>query len=92
MSDWSNNLQSLRRVYPIDIYTIGAANRTLALSSGFKHHIQEFNLICAGVIVRLHLDTAIQFSAAWLVSKPHDFVLAFGNSAYTGHFDHLVPV
>jgi hypothetical protein len=61
--------------YGMDIYTSGAVKRALALSAGFKQQIRDFNLICAGALVRLHLDTAIRFSAAWLVPSPHDFAV-----------------
>ena len=34
------------------------------------------NLICAGALLRLQLDTALRFYAAFRVEKPHDFALA----------------
>ena len=37
--------------------------------------IRERNLICAGALVRLQLDTALRFSAGFTVSKPHEFAL-----------------
>lgn len=62
-------------VYPFDLFANGALNRAVALSSGFYTMIQSRNLICAGAVVRLHLDTAARFAAGFLVAKPHDFAM-----------------
>lgn len=34
------------------------------------------NLICAGALLRLQLDTALRFYAAFSVERPHEFALA----------------
>jgi len=34
------------------------------------------NLVCAGSILRLQIDTAARYSAAWRVKDPHEFALA----------------
>lgn len=60
-------------VYQMDLLANGASNRTLALSSGFRLMIEERNLICAGSLLRLQLDTALRFYAAYLVDDPHAF-------------------
>lgn len=60
-------------VYPFDLFAHGAINRSLALSAGFRTLIRDRNLICAGAILRLQLDTAIRFFAGFIVDKPHDF-------------------
>ena len=60
-------------VYPFDLFANGAANRSLALSSGFRTMIRDRNFICAGAIVRLQLDTAFRFYAGFLVNNPHQF-------------------
>jgi hypothetical protein len=62
-------------VYPMDILATGALNRTLALLSGFCLMIEERNLICAGALLRLQLDTALRFYASFRVDKPHEFAL-----------------
>jgi hypothetical protein len=62
-------------LYPMDILANGAVNRTLALISGFSRMIEERNLICAGALLRLQLDTALRFYAAFRVSEPHVFAM-----------------
>ena len=62
-------------LYGFDLLASAALNRSLALSSGFRTMIRERNLICAGPLVRLQLDTALRFFAGFTVSDPHDFAL-----------------
>ena len=62
-------------LYGFDLLANAALNRSLALSSGFRAMIRERNLICAGAMVRLQLDTALRFSAGFLVNEPHDFAI-----------------
>lgn len=66
-------------VYPFDLFANGAVNRSLALLSGFCTLIRDRNLICAGALLRLQLDTAIRFFAGFIVENPHDFALAVLN-------------
>lgn len=63
-------------LYPMDLLTMAAVNRSLALSSGFRQMIAAKNLVCAGSILRLQIDTAARYSAAWRVKDPHEFALA----------------
>lgn len=63
-------------VYPFDLFANSAVNRSLALSSGFCTLIRDRNLICAGALLRLQLDTAIRFFAGFIVENPHDFAQA----------------
>jgi len=60
-------------LYPMDLLANGAAKRALALSSGFRGMIEAKNMACAGALLRLQLDTAIRFYAAFIVSAPHAF-------------------
>lgn len=60
-------------MYPFDLLANGAANRSIALSAGFRIMIREKNLICAGAILRLQLDTSFRFFAGFLVNDPHQF-------------------
>jgi hypothetical protein len=62
-------------IYPMDILATGALNRTLAVLSGFCRMIEERNLVCAGALLRLQLDTALRFYASFRVAKPHDFAV-----------------
>ena len=61
-------------MYPFDFWTNAAMNRGIQLSSGFRHSIKRHNAICSGALLRLQIDTALRFSAGWLVSDPHEFV------------------
>ncbi len=61
------------KVYPIDFWANAALNRAIALNKGFELLINDANLICAGALVRLMLDTGLRFYAATLVDRPHVF-------------------
>lgn len=63
-------------MYGMDLLATGALNRSRAHIAGFRQLIEAKNLICAGALLRLQLDTALRFYAAFLVEKPHDFALA----------------
>jgi len=63
-------------IYGMDLLAFGALNRSKAHIGGFRTLIDAKNLICAGALLRLQLDTAMRFFAAFLVDKPHDFALA----------------
>lgn len=60
-------------MYPYDLLANAALNRAIALSSGFRSLIRDRNLICAGAILRLQLDTALRFYAGFIVDDPHEF-------------------
>jgi hypothetical protein len=63
-------------LYGMDLLASGALNRSKAHIAGFRTLIKAKNLICAGALLRLQLDTAMRFFAAFLVEKPHDFAIA----------------
>jgi hypothetical protein len=63
-------------VYGMDLLAAGALNRSKAHIAGFRQLVEARNLICAGALLRLQLDTALRFHAAFLVERPHDFALA----------------
>jgi hypothetical protein len=60
--------------YTLDVFANGAIHRSLALGSGFRSLVRDFNLLCAGAILRLQLDTARRFHAAYLAPQALDFV------------------
>ena len=62
-----------RNLFPFDLLVMGIVKRTLALSDGFCRLIQNQNIICAGALLRMHLDTALRLSAGFIVNNPHDF-------------------
>jgi hypothetical protein len=63
-------------LYGMDLLAAGALNRSKAHIVGFRTLIEAKNLICAGALLRLQLDTALRFYAGFLVERPHDFALA----------------
>jgi hypothetical protein len=63
-------------MHGMDLLAAGGLNRSKAHIAGFRHLIEAKNLICAGALLRLQLDTALRFYAAFLVDKPHEFALA----------------
>ena len=73
-------------MYPFDFWTNAAANRGIQLSSGFRSSIKKRNAICSGALLRLQVDTALRFSAGWLVNDPHGFVGQIMNGAQIRKF------
>lgn len=63
-------------LYGMDLLTAGVLNRSKAHIAGFRQLIEGKNLICAGALLRLQLDTALRLYAAFLVERPHDFAFA----------------
>lgn len=63
-------------LYGMDLLAAGTLNRSKAHMAGFRQLVAAKNLICAGALFRLQLDTALRFHAAFLVEKPHDVALA----------------
>lgn len=58
---------------PLDMFAIGAVKRSISTASGFRQMIKSWNMVCARSLLRIHVDTALRFSAAWLVSDPQSF-------------------
>jgi len=62
-------------MYLVDIFTIGAVKRAISTATGFILLVESWNMICARALLRMQIDTALRFSSAFLVQKPHDFVM-----------------
>jgi hypothetical protein len=60
-------------IFTLDMMAMGAVNRSLAQIRGFIAMIESKNYLCAAPLIRLQLDVALRFQAAWLVEKPHAF-------------------
>jgi hypothetical protein len=60
-------------LYNMDFLAFAALNRSKAHIAGFTSLLKAKNLICAGALLRLQLDTAMRFYAAFLVDDPHSF-------------------
>jgi hypothetical protein len=61
------------KLYAMDLFVLGAVKRTLSLTAAMKLMIQTWNLLAARTLLRTHIDTALRFSAAWLVEDPENF-------------------
>lgn len=62
-------------LYGMDLLAVGALNRSKAQISGFRTMLEARNMICAGALLRLQLDTALRFFASFIVDEPHTFAL-----------------
>ena len=60
-------------MYMMDFFAIGAIKRNVGTARAFRAMIESWNLVCARALLRMHIDTALRFSAAWLVQDPHSF-------------------
>lgn len=60
-------------LYPVDLFGLGAIKRTISTASGFRLLIESFNLICARVLLRMQIDTALRFCAIFLTESPQKF-------------------
>lgn len=56
-----------------DLFGMGIARRSLALSSGFRSMIEQRNSLCALPIVRMQLDTVLRLYAGFFVSDHQKF-------------------
>jgi hypothetical protein len=59
-----------------DMVLLGIIKRTLALSGGFRGHIQNKNFTCAAALLRMQMDTALRVFAATLYSSPEQYAMA----------------
>lgn len=62
--------------FPLDLLAYGALKRNLSTSAAIVLLVEAFNLQSARALLRIHIDTALRFAAAWFVEKPHDFAAA----------------
>lgn len=69
---WASMLQT-PEMFSLDLLANGAVKRFVSVSSGLRAMIETKNMGCARGLLRMHIDTALRFSAAWHVDKPHDF-------------------
>ena len=58
------------------IFAYGATKRSLFVADGFAAACDSHNIVCAGAILRLQLDTALRVHATSLVADPEAFVIA----------------
>ena len=60
-------------MFDLDLLAFGAAKRAVSAISTVKLLVETSNLVTARTLLRTHIDTALRFSAAWLVDSPHAF-------------------
>jgi hypothetical protein len=60
-------------IYPLDFLAYGAIKRNLSTAKALTLMVVTWNMVCARSLLRVHIDTSLRFSAAWLVTNPHDF-------------------
>lgn len=58
--------------FPVDMVAMGAVKRSGSQSYGLRLFVEGWNLLCARALLRMQIDTALRFSALWLVKAPHD--------------------
>src|SRR4051812_21617315 len=63
-------------VYVFDLLAIATLNRAVAVSSRFNELTRARNMVAAGPLVRVHLDTALRYDASHLVDDQVSFVMA----------------
>lgn len=60
-------------IFPLDFLAIAAVKRNVSISQAISSMIEAWNMVAARTLLRVHIDTALRFSAAWLVENPHEF-------------------
>jgi hypothetical protein len=60
-------------MFPLDFMAFGAVKRNIGTARAFRMMIESWNMVCARSLLRIHIDTSLRFSAAWLVAEPHEF-------------------
>lgn len=60
-------------LYSFDQIAIAVMDRSLSVIFGFTSHIREENFICAGALLRLHLDSLLRFHAGFIVEDQKEF-------------------
>lgn len=62
-------------MFPLDLLAFGVLKRAVSTISAFNLLIDSWNMVTARTLLRTHIDTALRFSATWLVSEPHQFAI-----------------
>ena len=61
--------------YPVDMLAIAVINRATSIISGYLLLVKGENFLCAGALVRMHLDNLLRFSSIHHVITPHQLAL-----------------
>jgi len=73
--DLAKEMVTVADLYQMDLLTTAVLNRSLALIEGFVVLVRGHNTLAALHLVRLHLDSLLRYSAAWLVEDPGAFAM-----------------
>ncbi|UGB47234.1 hypothetical protein LQ772_08115 [Frateuria edaphi] len=60
-------------IFPMDLYTYGAVKRNLSTSAALITLTEASNMLGVRSMLRVHIDTALRYAAAWFVDDPHVF-------------------
>jgi hypothetical protein len=60
-------------IFPLDLLAYAALKRNIAISEAMSLVIAMWNMTTARTLLRVHIDTGLRFSAAWLVDDPQGF-------------------
>jgi len=74
--DLARNMLSNGQTYAMDLLTTAVLNRSVTMVEGFMTLVRANNTLTALHLVRLHLDSLLRYSAAWLVEDPDGFAMA----------------
>jgi hypothetical protein len=59
-------------IFAFDLLAAAAVKRNISAASAMRLMVESWNMACARSLLRTHIDTALRFSAAWLVDEPHE--------------------
>lgn len=62
------------RIFGVDLIACAVLNRSRFLIEGFIKMIETKNMLCAGGLLRLQVDSLMRFNACWLVNEPHSLL------------------
>ena len=60
-------------MFPLDLLAYAAIKRNLSTTTAISQMVDSWNMVSARSLLRVNIDTALRFSAAWLLEQPHDF-------------------
>jgi len=60
-------------MFEFDLLAAAAVKRNISAASAMRLMVESWNMACARSLLRTHIDTALRFSAAWLVDDPQEF-------------------
>jgi hypothetical protein len=62
-------------MFGLDLLAYGAIKRNSSITTAISQVVSSWNMVCARSLLRVRIDIAHRFSAAWFVEQSHDFAL-----------------